>query len=267
MSDKQPALCPNHPEQRLRIRCFLQPFEPPFFRDHRRAFTRIELLAIIATIGLLALVIAPALAGTKSDSERLICFNNLRLIGRGYQAWAGDHNQQLPWRAPDPDNDPFTLNSEGEWTATDRSANAWQEFRFISNDLVTPKILACPSDTGVMRATNWPQFTTSLFRAKALSYSVDLHAAAEAPHMWLSADRNIRASPYGHCWANVIDAAQINTAPSVSNVDTEWLNAVHGTVGHMVFADGSVEFTSTQRLKEVMFGVGDNGSTHFLRAR
>jgi len=54
-------------------------------RNTTKAFTRIDLLALCLAVALLALIVAPALATNKSDSERLVCFNNLRLIGRGVQ--------------------------------------------------------------------------------------------------------------------------------------------------------------------------------------
>ena len=66
-----------------------------YFRPRCRAFNRIELLAVCACLGVLSLLVAPTLASNKTDSERLICFNNLRLIGRGVQMFAGDHNQPL----------------------------------------------------------------------------------------------------------------------------------------------------------------------------
>src|SRR5688572_9748527 len=123
---------------------------PMFHRQKCQAFTRIELLAICAALGLLALLVAPTVASNKTDSERLVCFNNLRLIGRAVQMWAGDHNQQPPWR---------TLVADGGLLPNPgdpiRPGNAWFDFAFLSNQLVTPRILACPSDTGVKRAVEF----------------------------------------------------------------------------------------------------------------
>jgi hypothetical protein len=228
-------------------------------KQPEEAFSRIELLAVCTALLLLAFLVAPAAVSTKSDSERTMCFNNLRLIGRGMQIWAGDHNQQLPWWLPDIEG--------GEYPSSGftRPGNAWLEYAFVSNELVTPKILACPSDVGVKRAENWSQFASSAsFRSSALSYPVHLHASADASQTWLSADRNLLAVPQGGC------AARVNNTFRTDPAFAEWTNdVVHGVFGHVLLMDGSVDFTSSQRLKELLLlsQVSGNDSMHFLRAR
>ena len=221
-----------------------------------RAFTRIELLAMCAALGLIALVVAPALAGGKSDAERAVCSNNLRLICRGVQSWAGEHNQQLSWWAfvQDGGTRPFTGTKPG---------NAWYEYLFLSNELVTPKILACPSDAGVKRAETWYQFAYGLeFRSLALSYPLQLHASADDPRSPLTSDRNFRGSTAGSCPARV---STVNgTTPDLA----EWTNGiVHGVYGHVVLMDGSVEFTSSGQLQTVLASSKDPFVFHFLPAR
>jgi len=226
------------------------------------AFTRIELVSVCAALGVLALLVLPALAANKPDSERMVCFNNLRLVGRGVQAWSGDHNQQLPWWLPVADG--------GQRTSTVRAGNAWFEYAFMSNELVTPKILACPSDVGVKRADNWSQFTGSAtFRSLALSYSLSMHASTDAPESWLSADRNFFAGVAASCPVNVNGLSSIDGTYRVpaSYSPYRWTNAVHGTFGHFLTVDGSAEFTSNQRLREIMAVSSDTGAIHFLRAR
>ena len=228
------------------------------------AFTRIELLAVCTALALLALVVAPALATNKTDAERIVCFNNLRQIGRAVQMWAGDHNQQTPAR---------TLTTDGGLRpaiGVSRSALAWFEFGFLSNQLVTPKILACPSDAGVRRAPDF-SFDGLLgpgYRNNAVSYVVGLEAVGDSPRSWLSGDRNlggVNTSPSA-CSAGVNNASSIFTFPQLP---LAWTNgAVHGEFGHILLMDGSVEFTSTPRLKTLLLTpqAGDNGTVHFLKA-
>jgi hypothetical protein len=219
-----------------------------------RAFTRIELLAVCAALLLVALVVAPAAVSSKYDSERQVCFNNLRLIGRGVQAWAGDHNQQVPW---------FTYDYDGGTrppTST-KPGNAWFEYLWQSNELVTPKILACPSDEGVRQAESWRQFASATFRGYALSYPVHLHASTDAPKSWLSADKNFTSFGAGGC------ALGVNNASGIDPATTQWINGIHGDFGHLLLTDGSVEFTSSERFRAVLrLDVGE-GQFHFLRAR
>jgi competence protein ComGC len=75
-------------------------YNPSHPLDQRgAAFTRIELLTVLATVSLLiAIVIAPAWRATSPIPNGSVCFNNLRLIGRAVQMWAGDHNGNPPWR-------------------------------------------------------------------------------------------------------------------------------------------------------------------------
>jgi hypothetical protein len=226
------------------------------------AFTRVELLAICAVLLLIALVVAPAAVSTKSDSERLICFNNLRLIGRGVQMWMGDFNQQIPWRLP-------TGDGGTRPEAGSKPGFAWYEFSFLSNQLASPKILACPSDVGVIRARDFTQFFQTPYRANALSYIISLDATPDAPRGWLSGDRNLRPDTYGAstCSGRVTDAGTIFLGPPSPSL--AWTNAVHGAFGHVLLLDGSVEFTSTARMRELLLASpGDyQDLMHFLRAR
>src|ERR1035437_8380073 len=61
-----------------------------------QAFTLTELLVVIGTLAVLALLLVPALAGTKIDSWRTQCQNNLKQLQVGFQQFAQDHNDMLP---------------------------------------------------------------------------------------------------------------------------------------------------------------------------
>jgi competence protein ComGC len=233
----------------------------PGRRKPERAFTRIELLAVCAALLLVALVMAPAAVSSKSDSERQVCFNNLRLVGRGVQTWAGDHNMQFSWR---------TLQGDGgtmPGTGSLKPANAWFEYFSLSNELVTPKILACPSDTGVKQARDWFEFPSALFRANAVSYPLSLDSSMDFPRTWVSADHNFPRASLGACSARVNNASQLSTF--LFGGYLPWTNAVHGSLGHVLTTDGTVEFVSSNRLNELLIRtpIDDNGSAHFLPAR
>jgi prepilin-type N-terminal cleavage/methylation domain-containing protein/prepilin-type processing-associated H-X9-DG protein len=61
-----------------------------------QAFTLTELLVVLATLAVLALLLVPALAGTKIDSWRIQCQNNLKQLQVGFQEFSQDHNDMLP---------------------------------------------------------------------------------------------------------------------------------------------------------------------------
>lgn len=60
------------------------------------AFTLIELAVVIVTLLLLSALLLPALAGTKIDTWRLQCQNNLKQLQVGFQLFARDHNGMFP---------------------------------------------------------------------------------------------------------------------------------------------------------------------------
>jgi prepilin-type N-terminal cleavage/methylation domain-containing protein/prepilin-type processing-associated H-X9-DG protein len=62
--------------------------------DH--GFTLLELLVVLGAVAMLALVLVPALAGTKIDTWRLQCQNNLKQLQVGFQLFARDHNDMFP---------------------------------------------------------------------------------------------------------------------------------------------------------------------------
>jgi type II secretory pathway pseudopilin PulG len=221
------TLWANHPER-------LRP---------QRAFTRVELVAVVAVIGMLAVLAAPALSLHRADSERAVCFNNLRSLGRGVQAWAGDHNGQPPWWVPMADGG---LRPAGGT----RAGAIFFDYCWMSNELVTPKILVCPSDPGKKRARDFGQLFQPGFRAQALSYPVSLHASGDAPGSWLSGDGNIRLESGGSpCGTRITGLNFI----SPNSITSAWTNgALHGLQGHILLMDGTVEFTSTARFRELI---------------
>ena len=61
-----------------------------------RAFTLTELLVVVGTLAVLALLLVPALAGTKTDSWRIQCQNNLKQLQVGFSLFVQDHNEMFP---------------------------------------------------------------------------------------------------------------------------------------------------------------------------
>lgn len=59
-------------------------------------FTLIELLIVIAIIGILVAMLLPALQHAKEKGKRVVCMNNLRQIGTGLTLYATSFNDSLP---------------------------------------------------------------------------------------------------------------------------------------------------------------------------
>ena len=228
-----------------------------------RAFTRLELAVVLATLGLLAAIALPVLAGSKAHSEQASCFSNLRQIGHAFHLWANDHGDRNPWLTP--------FNEGGTYnTPSPLKNNAFYHIGSISNELVTPRILVCPADReGIMPrivaidfSNNNPNggFWRLGFQNRALSYTIGLHSFFEVPRSILSSDRNIKWSGLNNqCFTGVGEALTINSSTA------DWTNSIHVGTGNVLFNDGSVEQVSSFGLRRaVQDAKGDIRTLHFL---
>jgi prepilin-type N-terminal cleavage/methylation domain-containing protein len=63
-------------------------------RNHRKAgFTLVEIMIVVAIIGLLAAIAIPNFVQARTQSQMNTCINNLRQIDGAIQQYAMDHNQ------------------------------------------------------------------------------------------------------------------------------------------------------------------------------
>jgi prepilin-type N-terminal cleavage/methylation domain-containing protein len=71
--------------------------------NKKQAFTVLELLAVVAIIGILAALLVPALSQAKEKGRRTACLNNLRQINFAIHLYADDFSDALPvLPAPNP---------------------------------------------------------------------------------------------------------------------------------------------------------------------
>jgi prepilin-type N-terminal cleavage/methylation domain-containing protein/prepilin-type processing-associated H-X9-DG protein len=118
-----------------------------------RAFTLVELLTVIAIIGVLLGILLPVLASAKQSGRATACLNNHRQLIVGWSQYNSDHEDLLPWNVDDGDNEPFTNWVAGTVrNATDATNSALlvdSNRSLLGFYLKEPKIFKCPSDPSV----------------------------------------------------------------------------------------------------------------------
>jgi prepilin-type N-terminal cleavage/methylation domain-containing protein len=107
--------------------------------EMRRAFTLLELLVLIAIIGILAALLLPAISAAKAKARQTVCLNNLHQINVGIHMYLDDQANGSP----------------GNTNATQSPFVNFTGYRGLINTYVginaasspQDKVFACPADT------------------------------------------------------------------------------------------------------------------------
>lgn len=231
------------------------------------ALTRVELLTLLMVLALLACVTLPALGSAWGRSEQGVCLNNLRQIGRAFAEWGIGHDDQHPWWVPAEQGGTYpNAGLSGPQVVASYAGNPWFQFAWISNELRTPRILACPADPKRRPAND---FSTSAEggllnpsqRNNAISYALatDTHEAGAT--FLVAADRDLRIDGTGRCSAGFYNTVNLIWNP-VRNGG--WNNELHQGSGNMLFLDGHVEEVPLLSFTNRLMWADANGSVHLL---
>jgi prepilin-type N-terminal cleavage/methylation domain-containing protein len=105
----------------------------------KKAFTLIELMVVIAIIGLLLALILPALSRSQARARRTTCLNNLKQINLGLRMYCDDAKDTIP----------------GQGGATTQNFSVFLRYKELMKNYVglngasspQDKLFACPADT------------------------------------------------------------------------------------------------------------------------
>ena len=194
-----------------------------------QASTFTDVLIVIVTLALLAALFLPALVRPKTRSSRASCVSNLKQISLAFRMWSNDHNDSFPWKVS---------TNQGGSQEYSRSGEVFRHFQAVSNELNSPKILKCPSDTRRSRAVFFTNFSN-----QNISYFIQLDSNEARPSTLLTGDRNLS-----------LDGVEVKT-PMVAwtaNKALGWTKEMHKHAGNLGLSDGSVSQETEQSLTKAL---------------
>jgi len=140
--------------------------------------------------------------------------------------WAIDNGDKFPWQVSSETNGTLEFAE---------STEVFRHFVVLSNELASPKVLACKSDEKISRVTDW----TNLNNAH-LSYFVGLDSNETLPRTVLSGDRNITGGVLAS--NGIVRFSSTNEAG--------WNQEMHKGAGNLGLADGSAMQVTVNSLRK-----------------
>ena len=198
-----------------------------------QASTFTDVLIVIVTLALLAALFLPAVVRPKRRGGGASCISNLKQIGLAFRMWSNDHNDTFPWQVS---------TNQGGSQEYSKSGEVFRHFQAVSNELNSPKILKCPSDTRRSQAVFFTNFSN-----QNISYFVQLDSNEARPSTLLTGDRNLS-----------LDGVEVKT-PMVAwtaNKALGWTKEMHKHAGNLILSDGSVSQNTEQSLTKALLDSG-----------
>jgi hypothetical protein len=209
-----------------------------------RGFSLIDLLlALCCLVVIVAVVVVLPLRRPRGRSSRINCTNNLKQVGLAFKVWALDNQDRYPMAVSVTNGGTMELVNSG---------SVWVHFRVMSNELNTPKVLLCPADAARSNsmATTFGTATqpgqVPFTNENNVSYFVGVDAVDTNATMFLSGDRNLTNAVHG--------TRRLVNFPT--NQPAGWTHQLHGLQGNIGLAEGSVQQTTTSRLRAALIDTG-----------
>jgi prepilin-type processing-associated H-X9-DG protein len=249
--------------------------------NHDDGFTLTDLLAAIVTVGILGLLLLPALASTKPNSQALQCLENQRQLIRAWQMYSTDFNDLIALTGGEGDTASSLIApniNNGNWChgSMDLASTAATDPQLIQRGSLFPysksvKLYKCPADTKMQ----------TVYGVKtATSRSVSMNCWMNPITSWSTTTGRIfkkqsdifSPSP-ANCWVIIdVSPGSINTAWFVCDPfesPTGWVDvpaAYHNGACGISFADGHAQFKKWTDKAVLTYGVPNGPVGNFVQS-
>lgn len=229
--------------------------------QHRRstmtAFTLVEMLVVIAVIGILASLLLPVISRAKDKGNQTYCRNNLKQLGLAMIMYHGDNTDQFT--APGSSTRYGPQDADWIWWHYGRNISNSALARYVSE--FNPRLFTCPSDKAARDMQAQGLLPSDPYRYSYTLTSYDLEENFTDDKKFnlgmatiITLDKKVypfRASqvrnPVGKLMFVEEDRETIDDSRWVpSGVKTNLVSPRHNKKGVVAFADGHVEAVSPE---------------------
>lgn len=120
----------------------------------KRGFTLVELLVVLAIVGVLAALLFPAIRGMTGRADAVRCLANLKALGTALQLYLGENQQTMP-----------TLVT----ARTNRSDPVPAIDTVLAQYVGDPKVFACPADSRIAAESGTSYYWNSALNGQAVA--------------------------------------------------------------------------------------------------
>ncbi len=202
--------------------------DPGHDRDSSRRKAAFSLLEVVVSLVIIVLMLVCFLRFSSygpPTSAGIQCVRNLKQIGLAARMWSNDHGDLFPWQAS---------TNKGGTAEFITASEVFRHFLVLSNELASPRILACPKDNQRKPTKVW----NTGFGNHNCSYFVSFDADEASPQTILSGDRNLTGG------------AQVGSLILITPTNrVGWGTNIHSGAGNLGLADGSAQQSTEQSLQ------------------